>query len=195
MIQKNAIGIVYIPIVMIPTFVSVPNFSASRGEHFAYNTSMVSIDVPGYGQFSLEHFVTDFSGTLSEDGILLKNVDEKLNLLADTLHIHVLSSDTFGKAREQLQGVRCTLHILEGADHTAQKERYVAQLGAERVVALGNGNNDVAMLRAAALGICVCLKEGCSVEALTASRILVASPLDAIDLLLFPKRLIATLRR
>ena len=50
------------------------------------------------------------------------------------------------------------------------------------------------MLRAAGLSIAVCLKEGCSVRAVEASRILVLSPVDAIDLLLSPKRLIATLR-
>jgi soluble P-type ATPase len=50
------------------------------------------------------------------------------------------------------------------------------------------------MLRAAKLGIAVCLKEGCSKRATEAAQIFVKSPLDAIDLLLSPKRLIATLR-
>jgi len=62
------------------------------------------------------------------------------------------------------------------------------------VVALGNGNNDALMLRATRLGIAVCLREGCSKKAIEASQILVKSPIDAIDLLLLPKRLIATLR-
>jgi hypothetical protein len=37
--------------------------------------------------------------------------------------------------------------------------------------------------------------EGCSVAAVTAATVLVNSPLDALDLLLNPKRLTATLRR
>jgi P-type E1-E2 ATPase len=156
---------------------------------------MIRIDIPGYGPVELEHLVTDFSGTLSEDGTLLPGVEEKLNELAGKIQIHVLTSDTFGKARKELEGINCTVHILGGEDHAGQKERYVTELGAQKVAALGNGNNDVLMLKAAEIGIAVCLKEGCSVGAMQAARILVRSPLDALELLLYPKRLMATLRR
>ncbi len=88
----------------------------------------------------------------------------------------------------------CILHGPKGERHVIQKEKYVLDLGADGVVTLGNGNNDANMFRAAKLGICICLKEGCSVKALTASKIFVLSPTDAIDFLLYPKRLIATLR-
>ena len=155
---------------------------------------MIRVEIPGKGFFEFEHFVTDFSGTLSEDGVLLPRVKEKLNELSERLNVHVLTSDTFGRAREELKGVNCVLHILEGEQHVVQKERYVNNLGAERVVALGNGNNDVLMLKAAKLGIAVCLKEGCSIKAIEAASIFVSSPVDAVDLLLNPKRLIATLR-
>jgi soluble P-type ATPase len=156
---------------------------------------MIVFDIPGYDRLELEHFVTDFSGTLSEDGTLLAGVKEKLNDLSEKLHIHVLTSDTFGKAKDELKGVHCTLHVLNGGNHTEQKEKYIIGLGSDKVVALGNGNNDMRMLKAARVGIAVCLREGCSVEALIAAQLLVRSPIDAIDLFLFPKRLIATLRR
>jgi len=68
-------------------------------------------------------------------------------------------------------------------------------LGAERVVAIGNGANDVAMLHAAALSICVMCSEGASVEALLASQVVVTNPIDALDAVLRPSRLKATLRR
>ena len=155
---------------------------------------MIEINIPGSDILKLEHFVTDFSGTLSEDGILLPGVREKIQALSEQLEIHVLTSDTFGRAREELKGLNCIVRVLEGEGHTAQKEKYVLSLGAEKVVAAGNGNNDVLMLRAATLGIAVCLREGCSAKAVEASRILVRSPIDAIDLLLSPKRLVATLR-
>jgi soluble P-type ATPase len=155
---------------------------------------MIKVEIPNYGKLELKHFVTDFSGTLSEDGRVLPGVKKKLNALACTLKIHVITSDTFGRAEKELVGVNCILHILKGEGHILQKEKYVQDLGADAVAALGNGNNDVNMLRVAKLGIAVCLKEGCSVGALTASKILVMSPIDAIDLLLNPKRLIATLR-
>lgn len=156
---------------------------------------MITFDILGSGLIDIEHFVTDFSGTLSEDGVLLSGVREKLNELSEKVQVHVLTSDTFGRARKGLEGINCTLHILEGTDHTGKKEQYVLSLGPERVVAIGNGNNDARMLKAAGIAIAVCLREGCSVEALTAAQILVMSPLDAVDLLLNPKRLVATLRR
>ncbi len=155
---------------------------------------MIQIDIPEFGILKLEHFVTDYSGTLSEDGRVLPGVREKLNALSEKLKVHILTSDTFGMAKKELEGVNCTLHVLEGEGHTLQKERYVLSLGADGVVALGNGNNDAKMLKAAKVGISVCLKEGCSVDALTAAKIVVRLPIDAIDLLLNPKRIIATLR-
>jgi soluble P-type ATPase len=155
---------------------------------------MINIEIPASGVLHIEHFVTDFSGTLSEDGLLLSGVKEMLNDLSEKLKIHVLTSDTFGRAMRELEGVNCKLHVLEGEGHTIQKEKYVVSLGADRVVALGNGNNDVLMLKAAKIGIAVCLKEGCSKGAIEASQILVTSPIDAINLLISPKRLIATLR-
>lgn len=156
---------------------------------------MITLDIPGSFRLEIEHFVSDFSGTLSEDGVLLPGVKESLNNLSEKVQVHVLTSDTFGRATQELECINCTVHILEGADHTGQKEQYVLSLGPESVVAIGNGNNDARMIRAAGIGIAVCLKEGCSIEALTAAKILVMSPLHAIDLLLNTKRLIATLRR
>jgi soluble P-type ATPase len=156
---------------------------------------MFTLDIPGYNRLVLEHFVSDYSGTLAEDGILLPGVREKLNELSKIMHIHIVTSDTFGKAKNELAGVSCRLHMLEGPDHTRQKEEYIVNLGAGGVVSLGNGNNDVRMLRASRIGIAVCLKEGCSVEAMEAAQIAVRSPIDAIDLFLFPNRLIATLRK
>ncbi len=155
---------------------------------------MFSIEIPGYGKLELEHFVTDFSGTLSEDGHLLAGVKNKLKKLSALFNVHVLTSDTFGRARDELKDIQCMLHILQGGNHVVQKEQYIKKLGTEMVVALGNGNNDIQMLRAAKLGIAVCLKEGCSREAINASEIFVLSPIDAFDLFLKPKRLIATLR-
>ncbi len=155
---------------------------------------MIIVEIPGSGFLELEHFVTDFSGTLSEDGSLLPGIKDKLNELSGKLQIHVLTSDTFGRAGKELKGVNCTLHVLEGEGHVIQKEKYILYLGVDKVVAIGNGNNDALMLKAAKLGIAVCLKEGCSRRAIEAAQIFVTSPVDAVDLLLSPKRLIATLR-
>jgi soluble P-type ATPase len=74
------------------------------------------------------------------------------------------------------------------------KARMVRSLGASSVVAIGNGRNDVPMFQAAALAIAVLGPEGADPHALMAADIVAADPLDAIDLLLSPARLRATLR-
>lgn len=155
---------------------------------------MLELDIPGFGFIRLEHLVSDFTGTLSVDGKLLLAVRERLNKIAEFLNVHILTADTFGKAREELKGINCEIHILEGENHDIQKEDYVKMLDAERVVALGNGNNDRRMLKAARIGIAVSEGEGCSVDTIMSANIHVRSALDGFGLLLNPKRLKATLR-
>jgi soluble P-type ATPase len=155
---------------------------------------MFEIDIPGFGGVILKHLVTDFTGTLSVDGSLAPGARERLNKVAEFLDVHVLTADTFGKARGELVGVNCRVHILEGKEHDVQKEEFVRRLGAENVIAFGNGNNDRKMLKASKIGVAVCLQEGCAADAVKSADILVASALDAIDLLLNPKRMKATLR-
>ena len=70
----------------------------------------------------------------------------------------------------------------------------VEELGARCVVAIGNGANDEAMLRRAALGIAVMGNEGLAVACLNAADVIVPDIGSALDLLLWPRRLIATLR-
>jgi soluble P-type ATPase len=156
--------------------------------------SLFELDIPGFGFVRLENLVSDFTGTLSVDGKLLPGVPESLNRIAKSLKIHILTADTFGMARAELEGINCEIHILDGADHDVQKEKYVKKLAAEGVCALGNGKNDRRMLKAVKIGIAVCLKEGCSVDAITSADIVVTSTADALDLFLSPKRLKATLR-
>ena len=60
---------------------------------------------------------------------------------------------------------------------------------------IGNGANDVLVLEGAALGIAVIGPEGASSAALRAADVVCASIVDALDLLLEPRALTATLRR
>jgi soluble P-type ATPase len=142
----------------------------------------------------LEHLVSDFTGTLSVDGILLPKVEARLNKLSESMKIHILTADTFGKAQAALKDVKCEMHILTGDNHDVQKEEYVNKLDAGSVVALGNGKNDRKMLKAARIGIAVTEGEGCAVDAIMAADIHVRAALDGLDLLLNPKRLKATVR-
>jgi len=155
---------------------------------------MLEVDIPGFGLVRLEHLVSDFTGTLSVDGRLLPGVRGQLDEIAKFLKVHILTADTFAKAKEELKGVNCEIFILKGKDHDIQKEEYVKKLGADSVVAFGNGNNDRKMLKAARIGIAVSQGEGCAVDAITSADIHVTSANIGLDLLLHPKRIKATQR-
>jgi len=155
---------------------------------------MKEINIPSFGTVSPRHLVCDYSGTLSVDGKLCEGVRERLAKIAEMLDIHILTADTHGLAVSQLEGIKCGLHLLDGDNQDSQKESYVLALGSERVIAIGNGVNDRKMLKSARIGIAVCLAEGLAIDSLKAADLIVSSATDALDLILNPKRLIATLR-
>ena len=155
---------------------------------------MLEVNVPGWKSLRLEHIVFDFNGTLACDGVLLPGVEERLNRLADLLAIHVLTADTHGTVRAACRNVRGEVGITTESIGAVEKERFVWSLSAPSVVAVGNGTNDHLMLAAAALGIVILGPEGTSARALATADIVVGSINDGLDLLLHPKRLIASLR-
>jgi P-type E1-E2 ATPase len=155
---------------------------------------MIGFEVPGLGAFRLEHLAVDFNGTLAIDGKLLPGVSERLATLSARLAIRVLTADTHGTAARALAGLRCTLEIAPPSGQAEAKLRFVEALGAEQVVAIGNGRNDRLMLAAARLGIAVIQAEGAAAEALAAADLAVPTIVDALDLLEHPLRLVASLR-
>jgi soluble P-type ATPase len=161
---------------------------AQRGRKGALT---IRVDIPQRGIIELQHAVFDINGTLAIDGTIYPEVGERLQELAKLLTIHLLTAGTHGKLPELEKALGFPLHVIHRGD---EKVRYVQQLGPDHVIAFGNGINDTGMLRLAMLGIAVLTTEGVAIRALQAADVLVHSPIDAIDLLLRPKRLIATLR-
>lgn len=155
---------------------------------------MLNIDIPGFGKLELKHVVLDYNGTLAFDGELLEGVSDRLFKLADIVHVHVLTADTFGRAATQLNSIPCTLHILKINNEDLQKKNYVQSLGSQNVVAIGNGNNDRSMLKAARIGIAILGSEGCAFDSMKAANLIVTNINQGIDLLLNPLRMKATLR-
>lgn len=155
---------------------------------------MIAIDIPDFGAVRLEHAVFDYNGTLAVDGVLLPGAADALRALAAHLRIHVLTADTFGLAAAQLDGLPVELTIARPGAQAEQKLAFVESLGSRAVVAIGNGRNDRLMLAASALGIALVQGEGASSQCLAASDVVCGSGVEAIDLLLHPQRLVATLR-
>ncbi len=153
------------------------------------------IEVEVYGRvFRIENVLFDMNGTLSVDGSVPERVRRLLGELAGRVRVLVLTSDTFGTARSlRIPGVEVV--VLDASrSASVQKREWVERLGPDRTAAVGNGFNDHLMLSAACLGIAVCWREGASVSALETADVVVASPEDAIGLLLNPLRVKATTR-
>ena len=155
---------------------------------------MLEISIPGHEDLRLDHLVMDYNGTLACDGQLLDGVKEALETLCGKLQIHVVTADTFGKAASQLENVPGELLVLPVDNQDVGKLEYVEQLGSRSTVCIGNGRNDRLMLKEAALGIAVVLEEGASVETQQAADVVCTSIVSALDLLINPLRLVATLR-
>lgn len=155
---------------------------------------MLTINVPGWKTLSLSHLFLDFNGTMALDGALLPGVRERLALLARSLEVHVLTADTFGSVRQELDGLECDLAHIPLQNQAQAKADHLRAFGPENSVAMGNGSNDALMLREAALGIALLQEEGASIQAILAADLVSPSILNALDLLLHPLRLAATLR-
>ncbi len=152
---------------------------------------MLAVEIPGSPRLELAFLVLDLNGTLSERGLLVEGVAERLGHLARDLEIYLLTADTLGTARQLASGLSVKIEIVASG---AEKARFVKGLGAERTVAIGNGRNDAPMLALSALGIAVIASEGIATAALVSADVVCRSIREALDLLLDTRLLVATLR-
>jgi soluble P-type ATPase len=160
---------------------------------------MIKLMVPGFGPLEIIRVVTDYTGTHSFKGIVRRSVRTRLARLARLVEVHVLTVDTFGTARRELARLPVELHFLNDERRNDQeKERFVLKHQPKHVAAFGNGAIDRLLLRtvrdAGGLAVAVDNGEGCAIEAILNSNILVHGSEQALDLLLEPNSCKATLR-
>jgi P-type E1-E2 ATPase len=156
---------------------------------------MICVSIPGWRSLEFLHLVLDLNGTIALDGQVLPGVAERLAGLSADLTVHLVTAETHGQAALIAERLRLHLCRIAPGDATIQKGQLVAQLGPEHTAAIGNGVNDGQMLAAAVLGIAVLGTEGLATAALQSAHLVVGRIEDALDLLLRPQRLVATLRR
>lgn len=158
----------------------------------------IRVEIPGFGRLQLAALVSDYTGTLSCGGRVRRGVERRILRLAEVLDIHILTADTFGTVERELGSLPLSIHLLEVGGQDLQKEKFAAAMEPVRVAALGNGNNDRLLLRAVreggGLAIAVDNGEGCAVDALQNANLFISGAESALDLLLEPDRLKATLR-
>ena len=143
----------------------------------------------------MHHLVCDVNGTLAVDGQLLEGLIRPLTALRDRLTMHLLTADTHGRQHIIDQQLNLTAVRIKPGAEAAQKAEYVRQLGAETVIAVGQGANDAEMLRLAAVGVAVLSKEGTAIETLLAADLVMPDIYALIEILENPIRLVATLRK
>lgn len=151
------------------------------------------VDVPGQPIRRLEYLLLDVNGTLTDRGVLLAGVAERVAMLRPVLRVRLLTADTF----DTLAAVRAALGGVdaERVANGTQKVDAARRLGAQACAAIGNGANDEAMLRAVGLGIAVIGPEGASPRTLLAADLICPSILIALEMLIDPTAVAATLRR
>jgi len=155
---------------------------------------LIELAIPGRNNYSLEHLVLDLNGTIALDGNIVEGVEERLRRISKVLSIHLITADMFGSARKIGEILQIEVHKIDKGAEDNRKLELVQELGTEKTVCIGNGLNDSLMLKNAALGICVVGREGAAVGTLLASDLVANHINDALDLLLNPDRIIATLR-
>ena len=153
------------------------------------------LEIPGYKNLDIKNVVFDYNGTLAKDGQIDSKTKNLLKEVCLKFNVFVITADTFGTVKEELKELDLKVIVLSSKNHTKEKMEFVSQLGKDITVAIGNGNNDKMMLDTATLSIAIIGDEGCSKDALFASNIVCKDIKSAIELLLYPKRLVATLRR
>jgi P-type E1-E2 ATPase len=155
---------------------------------------MIEIEISGMAKIQIEHVVLDYNGTIAINGELIAGVKERLEALAHLVDVHVLTADTYGSVHEQCRELNLSVHVIGKYHQDREKLSFIESLKSEYCVAIGNGRNDALMLENAALGIGMMQGEGMSTKTLMSSDVVFTSINDALDGLLHPNRLIATLR-
>ncbi|MBQ3404092.1 MAG: HAD family hydrolase [Oscillospiraceae bacterium] len=154
---------------------------------------MIKIEIPGREALVLNYLAVDYNGTIAKDGKLIEGLAERFEMLKDRLEIIILTADTYGTVKKQCAELPVRVETFPRPGAAECKLEIVNSLG-DGVVCLGNGFNDILMFDAADLSVAVLDAEGMCAALLPHADVLVMSPLDALDLLIKPDRLRATLR-
>ena len=155
---------------------------------------MLQINIPGVGNLQLFDLIVDFNGTLALDGILIEGVAERLITLSKHLTIHVVTGDSHGTAKKQLENMPCKVVIVPAENQTQAKLEYLKKLDLQGMVAIGNGFNDHQIVEIAKIGIIVIGEEGAATKSIFTADVVVHHIFNALDLLIFSTKLVATLR-
>lgn len=154
---------------------------------------MILIERPGQEALQIDHLLIDFEGTLAMDRRVHPKAKDKINLLSKRLKIYIFAKEEKERVEEVLRRVRAEIVFLNQGDSSKQKLEFLNSLGGFRTAVIGNGVDDLPMLKEAALGMVILGKEGTSGALIQVANLIFTNVIDALDFLLKPLRQRATL--
>jgi len=153
----------------------------------------MKFEIPGVGTIEIETIILDLNGTLTIDGRIVRGLKQRLERLKrEGLRLIMLSGDTRGNATEVANELG--IELLKAATQD-EKLMETSKLNPSKCASIGNGLIDLKNIENVQLGIVTMQSEGVHVQTLQAADIVVPSILNALDLFIHGKRLIATLRK
>ena len=155
---------------------------------------MISVSIPGWGDLDIEYLVIAYTGTVAFDGKPKEGVKELMEKISRYIKLFIIKADTYGNIDNEGTTVGFRIIKVRKEGSGKEKARIIRELGPEKVAAIGNGNNDALMLKEAALGIGVIGEEGCANALVKEADLVVKNVVDALNIILHPERLVATLR-
>ncbi len=149
--------------------------------------------IPGVGDLELKTVILDLNGTLTVHGEIVPGVKERFTKLKELGYRIVFFT---GNTRNNADEIAATLGIeWVLAESGIQKRDEALKLDPDTCVSIGNGLIDLELMKVVRLGIVTLQAEGVHIETMLYSDIVIPSVIDALDLLIDPATLIATLRK
>lgn len=149
--------------------------------------------IPNLGELELKTIILDLNGTTAVSGSIVSGVKERLEKLKDLgFKIVLFTGNTHNNADEIAKDLGIEWEYAKTGD---EKKEKALLLEPETCVSIGNGLIDLELMKVVKLRIVTLQAEGVHVQTLLNSDIVIPSILDALDLLIIPETLIATLRK
>lgn len=138
----------------------------------------MKIKIPGKEPFEIKSIVFDYNGTIAIDGKLIEGVSENINELSNEFNFYVITADTYGTVEKELENTKCKVITIGKKSQDICKLDFIKELGSNTTLSVGNGRNDMLMLKESILGIAILQDEGLCSETLINSDLLVKSIFD-----------------
>ena len=153
----------------------------------------MEFQIPGTGNIKIETIILDLNGTVTVNGRIVRGLRKRLQKLKKQgIRVIILSGDTRGNASKVAD--KLGIELIKTATQD-EKKKEALKLDPSTCAAVGNGLIDAKYFESVRLGIVTMQSEGVHVQTLRAADIVVPSVINAVDLFIHEKRLIATLRK